>query len=163
MKECRSKYRRRDPWHDEVRVRTRWKQRLTVGPPGHAGEAEQRGQRHAVARCRAPRALGTEHAELHDDDVVAQLAERVVPEPPFVHDLWCEVVDHHVGVRDQPPDDLSRARIAHVEGEALLSRVAATEQRAGIHARFANERRVHAERVDAVNRLDLDHLSAGLR
>src|SRR4029079_11534569 len=88
------------------------------------------------------------------DDAGMRRRERVIPEPEALHRAGSEVLDDHVGARDERVEDSPRARVLQIERDALLVAVDAEE----IGAFAANEWRAPGAGIVAPPRLlDLDH------
>ena len=94
------------------------------------------------------------HRAVHQARV--QTRERTVPETELVHRPRSEVLEQHVALLRQLPEDLAPLRRLEVQGDALLAPVHRHEVR-----RLAPDERRPAARVIALaGLLDLDHLGA---
>ena len=88
--------------------------------------------------------------------------ERVPAEAEVVHDPRREVLEQHVGVVDEPEEQVAPLGAGEVEGDAALVVVRAVVQRAPLPPAVLRRRprRRVAHEVGAGDRLDLDHVGA---
>ena len=95
-----------------------------------------------------------------DDDVLAQLAERLIAEVEAVEIARSEVLDHDIGSWHQLAELLAIGLVFEIEGDAALAGVLVEEVEAAVGAWLvANERRYVARGI-AAGRLDLDDVRA---
>ena len=111
-------------------------------------------------------ALGAGFAEAghaDDDDVVALLAQPFVAEAEVVHHVGAIVLDHHIGLGDQPREERFAFGRGQVEAERLLVAAVLVEVEVGVPPVLAGRggrRKQGADVVPCAGRFDLDHLCA---
>ncbi|MDR8955490.1 hypothetical protein FEP76_03997 [Burkholderia multivorans] len=127
--------------------------RVAVALAVHAHQPRHRLDHRVVARQAAKRPVGAEtrHRTV-DQPRETRLQIACIVHPPARERTGLEVLDQHVGVLEQPPEDRAPFVARQVEREPFLVAVHAQEVPRGV----ARERRPPAARLVAAGRFDLD-------
>ena len=147
----------REALRDEVGVGAVDHDRRAIGPSGELVEPGQAGHQVAEASIQPPRTGLALHAgRQHHHRRVAGPDVRVV-HVPAGEGLGGEGLEDHVGPLDGPPRDLAAPRVGEVQADAQLAGVEVAVEVAVVDPRHAvAERRVEAQDVGSLRRLDLD-------
>jgi hypothetical protein len=80
------------------------------------------------------RTIATHDRETRHDNVRSKAVQALVTESPLVHLVRCEVGRHEVEEGDELLDQLAGPRLAEIERNALLVRIAVLEERPCVDA-----------------------------
>ena len=124
-----------------------------------SADAAQCGEARRVAGLVCQRSFAAVHAHRHVDDVRTRLLHHVVAQPQAPHRAGSQVLDQHVGFRQQVENQLHALGLLHVDLHAELLRIHRLETRCVVHVVDA----VDAGDVERAEAFDADHLGAQVR
>ena len=148
----------------EVGVRAVGVHRPAVGPADDVGVAGQGRQHRAESRLGLHGAAAPQHGRAEQHDARVDLAQLVVAQAPAFQGAGGEVLGDHVGPFRDAQDQLRRAGMAHVDGQAVLVGVVVGEVAGAVDARLsAGEGAGAAQRLRPLGRLHAQHRRPILR
>ena len=144
-----------------VRVGLLHAQRLLAGIAAERVEPAEGGDRRGVTAQLAQRALLAAPGHREHHEVRPALAQRLVAEAVTIEHARREVLDRHVAVRGEVEQQVAPGVGGEVDAEAELAAVDVVEHRLLLGVRCVlHDRRGLPHVVEALARLDLDHLGA---